>query len=139
MVLLIFLKKNIIYYITYYIQILKFRDILILYLNFKENMITVIFLYHVFILLQIKISLNLSLILIIVYNDNSLFNYINQVSLKKYLLNNFNVPFFIFLVFIFLENLLNNGKRFLFLRRLNFYYFSIFFEFWITLLNRNYL
>jgi len=139
LVLLIFLKKNIIYYITYYIQILKFRDILILYLNFKENMITVIFLYHVFILLQIKISLNLSLILIIVYNDNSLFNYINQVSLKKYLLNNFNVPFFIFLVFIFLENLLNNGKRFLFLRRLNFYYFSIFFEFWITLLNRNYL
>ena len=139
MVLLIFLKKNIIYYITYYIQILKFRDILILYLNFKENMITVIFLYHVFILLQIKISLNLSLILIIVYNDNSLLNYINQVSLKKYLLNNFNVPFFIFLVFIFLENLLNNGKRFLFLRRLNFYYFSIFFEFWITLLNRNYL
>ena len=92
-------------------------------------MITVIFLYHVFILLQIKISLNLSLILIIVYNDNSLLNYINQVSLKKYLLNNFNVPFFIFLVFIFLENLLNNGKRFLFLRRLNFYYFSIFFEF----------
>jgi len=139
LVLLIFLKKNIIYYITYYIQILKFRDILILYLNFKENMITVIFLYHVFILLQIKISLNLSLILIIVYNDNSLLNYINQVSLKKYLLNNFNVPFFIFLVFIFLENLLNNGKRFLFLRRLNFYYFSIFFEFWITLLNRNYL